>query len=89
MMVVALVFSFSSCEKNDNGPACNWDKEYADYEAKLNAYAADVSSVSKCNALKQSAINLLGKLKGCSGVGEIEAAINQWKDINCNNLSHF
>jgi hypothetical protein len=52
------------CGGDDDPTTASCDDGINDYEAALNAYIADITSVSKCNALKAS----LSDLVSCPGL---------------------
>lgn len=88
MPLLACSLLFTGCfdeEEDDYSPEiCNdFEREYNDMLSKANAFSANPSRGS-CSAVKQSAIQLMNKVKNCPGGQGAEMVIQQWNNIDCN-----
>jgi hypothetical protein len=79
---LAVSASWTGCSEDDNSVNCDYQKEMADFEAKLDNFSNDPTTTS-CNSLRQSAITLLNRLDGCPGDQGVKQALQQWRDIDC------
>ncbi|MDN3601744.1 hypothetical protein QWZ00_01245 [Belliella kenyensis] len=81
--LLTFLLLFGACADDDKPGNCEYQREYDDFEAKLNLFIENTNSFN-CNAVRQSAIRLLNKLDGCAGVQGVEEAVKQWRDLDCN-----
>lgn len=63
-----------------------------DFESEVNSFLSRTNNFSSnptrsnCNSLKQSAIQMLNKLKNCPGGDGATYAMQLWRDIDCNDF---
>lgn len=70
------------CDGDDNPTTASCDKSVDKYEAALNAFMADITNKTKCEALKAT----LNDLVACPGITAAQKAEYQADvdDIDCN-----
>ena len=89
MLFIAGLLLVSGCKKDGGaGPlGCRVEQESAAYQEAVEAYINDVSSVEKCERVKQAGKNLLAKAKNCTLANrkQLEEAIAAYEDIDCAN----
>ena len=79
---MAISAGWTGCSGDENPGNCDYGKEMADFEARLDAFSDDPTT-ARCNSLRQSAITLLNRLDGCPGDQGVKQALQQWRDIDC------
>jgi|GEM_PF-2313836 len=87
VVIISSLALFSCGKKEEISNTCDLTAELMTFQQQASAYSANQTRNS-CNNLKQSAIDLLKKAEGCTGVAKdgILAATNVWKDIDCSGV---
>ena len=81
-----LITSFSSCFGDDEGDviidSCDFDYELQHYNNMIEAFNAN-QTTTNCNNLRNSALELLDALEGCSEYEYYYDATQAWLDVDC------
>ena len=86
MSIALLITSFSSCFDEDEDEVivetCNFDYELQHYNNMIEVFNAN-QTTTNCNNLRNSALDLLDAMEGCSEYEYYYDATQAWLDIDC------